>query len=274
MNLPLPATKSTGDTNDLLEIRKYLFRLVEQLNNSLNSLNDLTVQNTGVGSSGATSTGRGSGSLSPEGKREIEERAAELKSLIIKNAKIVEQEMDEMAQTFRSTYVAQSEYGTFTEYIDNRVTQTAAASEQSIQTVSSALGTFSDYIDNRVTQTAAGQDQDILAARSIFENYITTTNGYIRQGVVRYEGITPIIGIAIGQDITVTGQRVTVEGVEYEVIDTSHNMSIWTSEKLSFYVNGNEVAYFANNALHVSRIQLGNWEIDTSNGLLFKWTGV
>lgn len=240
MNLPLPATKGSGDLNDLIEIRRYLFRLVEQLNNSLNGL----AQETEAIIVQKASSGTGISVLSENAKQEYIEKSAELKSLIIKNAKIVEQEMDEMVETFHSTYVAQSDYGTFAEQIENRVKQTADGQEQSIQTIS-----------------------------AILDNYITTTNGYIRQGIVDYEGITPIIGIAIGQDITVTGAKETVDGIEYDVIDTEHNMSIWTPERLSFYLNGNEVAYFSNNALHVSRINLGDWEVDASNGLLFRWAG-
>ena len=75
-------------------------------------------------------------------------------------------------------------------------------------------------------------------------NYITTTNGYIRQGVVGYEGLTPVIGIASGQDIKVTGAKETVGGVEYETIDTTQNMSIWTADKLSFYVSGREAVSY------------------------------
>ncbi len=109
-------------------------------------------------------------------------------------------------------------------------------------------------------------------------NFIAATNGYIRQGVVGYEGLTPIIGIAIGQDIQVTGVKETVGGKEYEEIDRSQNMSIWTTKKLSFYVNGGEVAYFANDALYVTGIHTGtvtfpNWVIDDGNGLSFRWTG-
>ena len=93
-----------------------------------------------------------------------------------------------------------------------------------------------------------------------------------------YEGLTPIIGIAIGQDIRVTGAKETVGGKTYETIDTTQNMSVWTTRKLSFYVSGSEVAYFANDALYVTGIHTGtvtfpNWVIDDGNGLSFRWAG-
>ena len=123
-----------------------------------------------------------------------------------------------------------------------------------------------------------GLEQSFKTYSEIMDNYITTTNGYIRQGVVGYEGLAPVIGIAIGQDIRVTGAKETVGGKEYEVIDTTQNMSVWTAKKLSFYVNGSEVAYFANDALYVTGIHTGtvtfpNWVVDDGNGLSFRWAG-
>lgn len=143
----------------------------------------------------------------------------------------------------------------------------------------SDFGTFQQNVQAEITETAEALQRDITATSEIVDHYISTTNGYIRQGIVGYDGLTPLIGIAIGQDITVTGLKETVNGVEYDIIDKSHNMSIWTTQKLSFYVNGNEVAYFANNALTASRMSAGslevagNWAIDGSNGLAFKWIG-
>ena len=88
----------------------------------------------------------------------------------------------------------------------------------------------------------------------------------------------PIIGIAIGQDIKTTGTQ-SVDGKTYDVIDTSHNMSVWTSKKLSFYVEGTEIAYFSNGALHVGHVELdritaaGKWDVSFSDGVAFKWIG-
>lgn len=82
------------------------------------------------------------------------------------------------------------------------------------------------------------------------------STGYIKQGIIGYNGAVPIIGIAIGQDIRTTGTA-TVDGQEYEIINTSSNMTTWTTEKMSFYVNGVEMAYFSNGALHVNKIELG-----------------
>lgn len=235
--LPSPPMLQGSQAQQLNDVRRYLFRLVEQLNGSLNSL---TAENF---------TADTAASLGGATKSEIEKTQSDLKSLIIKNANEVYQTIDVLTKTLESEYVAISDFGTFRETMENTVTETAAGLEQKISTQS-----------------------------EIVNQYITTTNGYIRQGVVGYEGLTPIIGIAIGQDIQVTGAKETVGGVEYETIDTAQNMSVWTTRKLSFYVSGSEVAYFANDALYVTGIHTGtvtfpNWIIDDGNGLTFRWAG-
>lgn len=240
VNLPSPPMVTGKSVDELVSVRRYLFRLVDALNMSLNNLTEENF---------SPDAAQSIGGYTEEEKKELAQTQDELKSLIIKNAKTVTAEIEAITHELESNYVAVSDFGTLQENIRTEVTETAAGLESSITAVSQVVG-----------------------------QYISTTNGYIRQGVVGYEGLTPIIGIAIGQDIAVTGEKATVGGVEYETIDTSHNMSIWTTKKLSFYVNGAEVAYFANDALYVTGIHTGtvtfpNWVVDDGNGLSFRWTG-
>ena len=237
--LPTPPMLQGNQTQQLQDVRRYLFRLVEQLNGSLNNL---TEENFSPGTAQALTGAAGRND-------DYQQTQADLKSLIIKNANDVRQTIEMLTTTLESEYLAISDFGTFREDMENTITATAAGLEQRINTRS-----------------------------EVVDSFITATNGYIRQGVVGYDGATPIIGIAIGQDIRVTGAKQTVGGKEYEEIDRSQNMSIWTTKKLSFYVNGGEVAYFANDALYVTGIHTGtvtfpNWVIDDGNGLSFRWTG-
>lgn len=235
--LPSPPMLQGNQTQQLQDVRRYLFRLVEQLQGSMNHLTaDNFTQAAAETLGGAT-------------QEEMRQTQDDLKSLIVKNANEVYKAIDKVEQTLKSEYVAISDFGTFRE-----------------------------TMENTITETAAGLEQQISTRSEIVDNYITATNGYIRQGVVGYEGLTPIIGIAIGQDIRVTGVKHSVGGREYEEIDRSQNMSVWTTKKLSFYVNGSEVAYFANDALYVKGIHTGtvtfpNWVIDDGNGLSFRWAG-
>ena len=234
--LPSPPMLQGNQTQQLQDVRRYLFRLVDQLNSSLNNLTAESFSPSGVQAlTGATD--------------EDKQTQADLKSLIIKNANEVRETIEVISKTLKSEYVAISDFGTFRE-----------------------------DMENTITETAAGLEQEISTRSEVVNNFIAATNGYIRQGVVGYDGATPIIGIAIGQDIRVTGVTETVGGKVYEEIDTSQNMSVWTTTKLSFYVNGGEVAYFANDALYVTGIHTGtvtfpNWVVDDGNGLSFRWTG-
>ena len=238
---PTPPVLQGTSSRQLEDVRRYLFRLVEQLNSSADSL---------PGGVQAVYAPASSGKVRTVGeKTELNQVQEELKTLIIKTASVIQKSVDALQTRLESEYVAQSEFGTFRETMSNEITATAQGLEQSFRTYS-----------------------------EIMDNYITTTNGYIRQGVVGYEGLTPVIGIAIGQDIKVTGAKETVGGVEYETIDTTQNMSIWTADKLSFYVSGREVAYFTNDALtvtniHTGSITMGSWTVDASGGYSIRWTG-
>lgn len=274
-NLPSPPLTEGSDAHQIVEVRRYLFRLVEDLNKSLNSLTaDNFVPDTAAQISAAAGSG---GSVPAPTKQAIEGTATELKSMIIKNAKIVEQEIDALTEEFESKYVAQSEYGTFKEQINDRVTQTASGLEQEITTKTEILAGDIENTRSDLTEeigiTNGNLESGLNASSQALSRYIAETSGYIKQGIVRYDGVVPIIGIAIGQDISVTGEKETVGGTEYDVIDTRHNMSIWTSEKLSFFVNGSEVAYFANDALNIRKLYVGNWSIENVNGFSIKWIG-
>lgn len=248
--LPMPPGGIDRATYD------YLYRMTEQLN--------LALSNLGAENFAANSTARQvlSGGMSGEQKKTLMDGLGNLKSLIIKTADVVQAEMDVLKVSLESKYVAVSDYGTYQENIESQLTATAASIEQAISyhaELSDALGGVSDE----------------------FEDYTVEVQGYIRQGIIGYDGAVPVIGIAIGRDLTVTGSKETVNGKTYDVIDTSSNMSIWTPDKLAFYINGAEAAYFSNGALYVgtvivqTKLVLGQkkWQIDHANGLSIKWIG-
>lgn len=234
----------------------YLYRVTEQLN--------LALTNLGTENFAADSAARQvlSGSMSAEQQKTMEAGLGNLKSLIIKTADTVQAEMQVLETSLESKYVAVSDFGAYQEDIAARLTATAEKIEQAISyyaALSDALGGVSDE----------------------FDAYTVEVQGYIRQGIIGYEDAVPVIGIAIGRDLTVTGAQETVDGTTYDVIDTSSNMSIWTPDKLAFYINGTEAAYFSNGALYVgtviveTKLVLGQnkWQIDHANGLSVKWIG-
>lgn len=238
-----------------MQVQSYLHQLVEQLNFTFSAIEKSTgsLKTTG----GSTATGE-----QTEAEKKLNDSVNNLKSLIIKSANSVRAEMDQLETELGSSYVAKADFGTFQEDIHAQLTATAASIEQAL----SYYAELSALVDEASTE---------------FDSYVIETEGYIRQGIIGYEDAVPIIGIAIGQDIRVTGDTETVDGQTYDVIDTSSNMSIWTPDKLAFYINGAEVGYFSNGALYTGdtivtgKLFLANnkWEISHTNGFSIKWIG-
>lgn len=252
----LPNIQAQGDRAQLAQIRSYLYQLSADLQYALSHL--------GAENFASDSTARQvlSGGMSDSQRQTMEAGLGNLKSLIIKTAQTVQAEIQVLETSLDSKYVAVSDFGAYQEDITARLTATAASIEQAISyyaALSDALGGVSDE----------------------FNAYTVEVAGYIRQGIIGYEDAVPVIGIAIGRDLTVTGAQETVDGKTYDVIDTSSNMSVWTPDKLAFYINGTEAAYFSNGALYVgtvivqTKLVIGQnkWQIDHANGLSIKWIG-
>ncbi len=183
-----------------------------------------------------------------------------LRSLIVKNAEIVRVAMDMLRADLNTTTEAiSSQFGTLQETINSQIVATAEAIVQQYA------------FDSRI--------QALDEAMAGFSDYQVHTEGFIRSGFVDYrEDGTPIIGIAIGQGLTSTTE--IIDGVAYEHISRDQNCAFYTSEKLSFRVNGTEVAYFSNNKLHVNEMEVGSrmtiggkWLIDTTSGFTIDWIG-
>ena len=254
-NIRYPNITAQDQAGKLLQVQSYLHQLVDQLNFSLQAIESGT-NSMSTGGSAAASAAQ------TEAEKKLLDSVSNLKSLIIKSANTVRSEMDVLETKLQSTYVASSDFGTFQEEIVANLNTTAARIEE----------TISYYAE---LNTLVGDNANA------FEQYVIETEGYIRQGIIGFNGAVPIVGIAIGQDISVTGETVEVDGQEYDMIDTSSNMSVWTPDKLAFYVNGVEIAYFSNGALYAGDIIVNGklflaenkWEISHTNGLIIKWVG-
>ena len=162
----------------------------------------------------------------------------ELKSLIVKSADAVRKEMDRLETELKGSYVAVSDFGTYLERIS-----------QEIEADPTGLSRYFKF--------ASDIQADVEQVGTDFSTYKTDVQGYIRQGIVGYDGTVPILGIAIGQNL----------------------QTVWTTEKLSFYIGGQEAAYFSNGKLTVAQIATdriagaGKWDVSFTNGVKFKWIG-
>lgn len=241
-NLTQPPILRGTEKEQLVQMRQYLYQMTRDLNVALTSLTaDNFAPNTEVRKAA-------SGELTAKQREQINQGMGGLKSLIIKTADSVRSKINVIETKLASEYVAQSDYGTFKESIETTVRETAADVERVMDSQATLEGEFGQYVIN--------------------------TSSYIKQGIIGYDGATPIIGIAIGQDITTNGKD-TIDDVEYDVINVTSNMSIWTPSKLSFYSNGSEEAYVSNGAFFVNnQLYLGNkWAISCENGFSIRWIG-
>ena len=245
-----PPILSGSDRQQMVQIRQYLYQMSRDLNLALNNL---TAENFSTSAEAKKVLG-GSDDSKEVQNQETRKQLSSLKSLILKTAETVQAEIDMLEANLASTYVAQSTFGTFEEEINTKITATAENVKQTI-----------DY-QAELTDNLNGITAD-------FNQYVVESGGYIKQGIIGYDGAVPVIGIAIGQDIQVKGTDMKGDK-EYEVIDMSSHMSVWTPDKLSFYVEGKEAAYVSNGAFYVSdRLFLNNWQISSNRGLTIKWIG-
>ena len=141
-----------------------------------------------------------------------------LKSLIIKNAEIVRTQMDEIRARLSTEITAISDQ--FGEYQANLEAEITATAE----------GVLQDYhIEERIT-----------SVENETEDFIRQTSQYIFSGLL--DANTQTYGIAIGYNVTNdSGQLVD-----------ANKMATFTADRLSFWLNDTEVAYFSNNVFHIA----------------------
>lgn len=236
-------------------LSSYLFRLAEMLNVALNSLSE-----------GSYSSASEVQAVKPSSKSNVQIPDStvvsynELRGLINNTSVYVHSEIERMSTELDRQYVAISnDWGTFQENISSSIEATAEGIVQSYGY---------DAEIQTLHEEAAG-----------FSAYKISTEGYIRQGFIDYdENNIPIVGIAIGQGLTST--KVTINGVEYQKIDSTASCAFYTASKVSFRINGQEVAYVSNRKLYIGDVEItgsvvlgGKWMIGTSNGLSIKWIG-
>lgn len=249
-----PALRGEAD-QQLRDLNSYLFRLSEMLNVALNSLN--------AGSFSSATELQGTRTGSTAKTQATDSTVAsynELRGLINNTSIYVHSEIEKLSTELERQYVAISDdWGTFQENISSSIEATAEGIVQSYGY---------DAEIQTLQEEAAG-----------FSAYKISTEGYIRQGFIDYdENNIPIVGIAIGQGLTST--EVTINGIKYQRIDNTASCAFYTASKVSFRINGQEVAYVSNRKLYIGDVEItgsvvlgGKWTISTTSGLTIKWIG-
>lgn len=146
-----------------------------------------------------------------------------LKSQIIKTADIVRSQMDEIRIYMDSQYSAFSEqFGEYQRTVDAQMTTTAE-------------GVYQQYnVEERIRTV----EQDT-------EEFINGINAYIFSGILDANNT---VGIAIGYNVT------NPDGT----LNQANKMATFTADRLSFWINQTEAAYFSNNIFHIAQGEVTN----------------
>ena len=223
----------------------YLFQMAQQLNLALEALE-----------SGAAVQGQGGVQQSPSGNAvaALQQQYENLRSQIVKTAEQVEKTTEALTAQLKEEYVAQSEFGTY-------VQRLSAYLEANPEALTQYYGFCGDLQAN------------VAAVDAAFTHYRLDTQGYIRTGIVSYEGDTPVYGVAVGQNLT-TRQ---VDGET--VVEQNNFRAVFTARRLGFWQDDTEIAYLSDNRLYItditvlSGLNVGKWRMDSTAGLAFQWMG-
>ena len=181
--------------------------------------------------------------------------SAALRSLIVKTADLVEHHVEELRTELHEDYVAISDYGSYYETIESKVSQTAR-------------GTVESY-----------QYQEQLDA---LDQYTAQLSGQIRRGLITDpETQETVLGIAISQDLRFTGRTVTEDGLEYWELSPGQTLGLYTSTGWQFWVNGRKVGWFdsSDGMLYTvsqvveQEIRMGGWRMSAVGGFGLKYMG-
>jgi hypothetical protein len=237
-DLRLPNITGVSEREQLAQIKNFLYLHIEQLQFALNSIG---TPNTTVVVNPTTRQGSSSQSANPEAT------FGSIKALIIKSADIVNAYYEEINKRLEGQYVAESDFGTYTQQTSQSITQNSTYIEQ----------LFSDL-------------QEIITDIENVNFTLGEVYAHIRSGKLYEENGLPVYGLEIGQKNLVDGEEVF------------NKFARFTSDRLSFYdQNDAEVAYVSDYKLYIRNVEItsnfkrgGYIDIVTANGgVITKWEG-
>lgn len=213
--LSSPPRLSGTAESQIEQLRKYLLQLTEKLNVDLESI-------------GAEEVWKASQTaMERAGKEKAGSTAAtlynNLRSLIIKTGSGMAGEDNEFTKTFSSRYVAVSDFGKYTENMENEITANSDGITQLYRYTSGIRSNFGDFD----------------AAASV----------YIKTGLLYYDGSgLPVYGVGVGN---ISTTLTPVGNTQETVIDRSNLLATYTADRISFWENSLEVMYISAGELYM-----------------------
>lgn len=248
-NIRLPDITAKDEAGQLLQVKSYLFQLVNQLNFALSTIE----------SRNSRSQVAAKAASAPVKKEDPVDSFNQIKALIIKSADIINIYSEEISKKLKGMYVAQSDFGTYSEQTTSDIVANSKSITQNYENI------------QKITSDVEG-----------IANRLIEVNAHIKSGLLYYAGEddteysseipngTPVYGLEVGQ-------RVVADGVE-----TFNKYARFTANKLSFYDQyDNEVAYISDYKLYITYVEVtGSFAqggfVDTTledKSVVTKWIG-
>ena len=214
IQIPTPNITASNDRERLQQMQSYLYRMAQQLQWAFDTLE------TG---SNAVSQTRILPSQNAQKAASQDTTFAGLKDLIIKSADIVNAYYVQISKRLEGKYVAQSDFGTYTEQTSQEIQENSS----NINQLFTNVRTLSDTVDEMYNSTLS-------------------TNAYIKTGLLaEKEDGSPIFGLEVGQTNS-------ADGVQF-----FDKFARFTADRLSFYDrNDIEVAYISDYHLHITNASI------------------
>ena len=240
-NIRLPNIHGTTSSQQLAQIKSYLYQLVEQLNYSLKDID--------TGSSRVVMTVNNAGT-SAEKKNEAASTFNSIKALIIKSADVVNAYYDVINKRLEGLYVAESDFGTYTQ----KTTQDIKANSDSITSLYTNIQTITSNLK---------EVQDALIE----------VNAYIESGHIDDdENGVPIYGLEIGQKTEIDGKEVFNKFARF----TSDMLAFYDQNDPV-----DPVAYISDMKLYITHIEVkGSYQmggfmdtVQSDGSIVTKWIG-
>ena len=247
----MPPYPNGSVQQQLTQQYSYLFQMAQQLNMALAALES---GGASAGGGQRKRAGAAASASAADAASENNEQFQNLRAMIIKTAKQVTRNMEQLEVRLGEEYVAASQFGTY-------VQRLSAYLEANPEALTQYYSFCSDLAAN------------VAAVDAAFSTYKLDTEGYIRTGIVYYDGPAPVYGVAVGQNLTTT----EIDG--RQVVEQNNFRAVFTAQRLSFWQDSTEIAYVSNNRLYITNItvldsvSIGSWRLDSANGLAFKWIG-
>ena len=240
VQIKTPNITAGNDRERLMQIQSYLYQMAQQLQWAFD-----TIQVSGGG--GGQSVAQQTKTTYVSTPQDPNTTFAGIKDLIIKSADIVDAYYTEISKRLEGVYVAQSDFGTYTEETALEIRET----NTSVNQLYTNIRTLSDSLDELYNSTVSA-------------------NAYLKSGLLgEKEDGTPVYGLEIGQTNSVDGATVFDKFARF------------VADRLSFFdSNDVEVAYISDYKLYITNAEIsgslwlsGKFKIYYNGGLAFQWIG-